>query len=167
MHKEPVLYQPSNPARFGLLFFFIVVGLISVFVWNEAPDYRILLVAIVGFLFFYGSIADFFIQSGIRRGLRAYSNDDYETAIRELERAYEFFERNSWIDRYRRIIALDISAIGYREVTLYNIGTIQLQAGNLDGAKAAYRRMLESFPKNRLAQRGMEMIVNLEQPSAD
>lgn len=159
---EPGLRKASIAARIWLFVFFLVVGYVSSVVWDKAPEYRIAVVSAVAFLFFYGSMADYVIKSGIRRGLRACSRRDFETAIQEIEGAYAFLERHSWIDRYRRIIALNISAVGYREIALYNIASIHYQNGHWDEAKAVFLRMLQRFPENQIAKRGLAMIETFE-----
>lgn len=159
---EPRIRKTSLAARIWLFFFFVVVGYASAIAWDRAPEYRVAVVLAMASLFLYGPVADYLIKTGIRRGLRACSKKDYETAILEIERAYAFFERHSWIDRYRWIIALNITKASYREIALHNIASIHYRNGDWDDAKVVFHRMLALFPDNEVARLGLAKIETFD-----
>lgn len=80
-----------------------------------------------------------------------------------MMRIFDFFERHSWIDRYRAVVMMSSTAISFREMALYNIAYIHLQAGHKSEAKAAFRRVLEQFPDSILAKRGLRAFETIEQ----
>ena len=81
-----------------------------------------------------------FIARAHRRGMRLYRSQQYAAAIQAYEESYDFFARNTWIDRFRAITMMSPSAISYREMALCNIAFCYSQLGDGEKAESYYRR---------------------------
>lgn len=102
-----------------------------------------------------------------RRGMRRYRNQQYAAAIQAYEESYEFFARNTWIDRFRAVFMMSPSAISYREMALCNIAFCFTQLGDGQKAESYYRRALDEFPDSGLASAALRMIESVRiQPPA-
>ena len=102
-----------------------------------------------------------------RRGMRFYRNQQYEAAISAYEDSYDFFARNSWIDRLRSVVMMSPSAISYREMALCNIAFCYSQLGDGAKAQAYYRQALDEFPNSGLAASALRMIESVRQQSKE
>jgi tetratricopeptide (TPR) repeat protein len=82
----------------------------------------------------------------------------FAEAIAEYEKAYEFFSRHSWLDRFRYLTVLSSSAYSYREAALCGIAFAYSQMG--DGANAAkfYQRALTEFPGCAVARTSLKAM---------
>jgi tetratricopeptide (TPR) repeat protein len=100
----------------------------------------------------------YFIPKNHRNGIQLTKINQFEKAISEYEKSYEFFTKNDWIDKYRFITLLSSSKMNYREMALCNIAFCYSQIGN--GAKAIefYQKTLEEFPENGLAHSALKML---------
>lgn len=100
----------------------------------------------------------YFIPKNHRKGIQLTKINQFEKAISEYEKSYEFFTKNDWIDKYRFITLLSSSKMNYREMALCNIAFCYSQIGN--GAKAIefYQKTLVEFPKNGIAHSALKML---------
>lgn len=160
---EPVIYQPSYKARIVHFFFYLCLGLLFVYLWNVLPNHRYLPFVLLFLVIAYTVGTNWVIQSRIMKAVRMLEQDGVDKAVAEMKRIVAFFERYSWIDRYRAIVVLNSSAIGFREMALYNIGYFYLQAGHKSEAKDAFRRVLDLYPENILAKRSLKTFDTIEQ----
>jgi tetratricopeptide (TPR) repeat protein len=100
----------------------------------------------------------YFIPKNHREGIKLTKNNQFEKAISEYGNSYEFFTKNSWIDKYRFITLLSSSKMNYREMALCNIAFCYSQIGNGTKAIEFYKKTLEEFPENGLAQSALKML---------
>lgn len=100
----------------------------------------------------------YFIPKNHREGIRLSKNDQFEMAIYEYKKSYEFFTKNDWIDKYRYITLLSSSKMNYKEMALCNIAFCYGQIGNGTKAIEFYHKTLEEFPKNGLAQSALKIL---------
>ena len=100
----------------------------------------------------------YFIPKNHREGMKLTKNNQFEKAISEYENSYAFFTKNSWIDKYRFITLLSSSKMNYREIALCNIAFCYSQIGNETKAIAFYKKTLEEFPENEIAESGLKML---------
>ncbi len=91
------------------------------------------------------------------RGHKLLTKEAYAEAIEAYQRAYQFFSRHSWLDKYRALVLLNSSAYSYREIALCNVAFAHGQMG--DGKKAIeiYRRTLAEFPECPLAKTSLQL----------
>jgi tetratricopeptide (TPR) repeat protein len=100
----------------------------------------------------------YFIPKNHREGIKLTKNNQFEKAISEYEKSYDFFTNNEWIDKYRYITLLSSSKMNYREMALCNIAFCYSQIGNGTKAIAFYKKTLEEFPENGLAHSALKML---------
>ena len=100
----------------------------------------------------------YFIPKNHRKGIQLTKINQFEKAISEYDKSYEFFSKNDWIDKYRFITLLSSSKMNYKEMALCNIAFCYSQIGN--GAKAIefYQKTLVEFPENGTAQSALKML---------
>lgn len=92
----------------------------------------------------------------LRRGFKLLKGARYQEAIEEYDKAYRFFSRHAWLDRYRYLALLSSSAYGYREMALCNIAFAYGQMGDGERALQWYRRALSEFPDCALARTSLQ-----------
>lgn len=100
----------------------------------------------------------YFIPKNHREGMKLIKNNLFEKAIPEFENSYKFFTKNDWIDNYRFITLLSSSKMNYREMALCNVAFCYSQIGNGTKAIEFYKKTLEEFPENGLAQSALKML---------
>jgi tetratricopeptide (TPR) repeat protein len=100
----------------------------------------------------------YLIPAAHRRGMKAMSLKDYDTAIDQFQRSYEFFSKHYWLDKYRGITMMSPSIWSYREMALMNVASAHVAQKDFVAAQAAYLRLLEEFPQNEIASSTIEMI---------
>ena len=158
-HRASIVHQISGRATIAIL---VVVGLAALVGWQVASSAQ---GGIVGGLAFlvnsYGS--RLLIGRQHRRGIALIHRGCYAEAIERFEASYDFFSRHQWLDRYRSVLMMSVSAISYREMALLNIAGAHRQAGDGCTAKEYYERTLAEFPGSVLAQSTLRFIESVEQ----
>jgi tetratricopeptide (TPR) repeat protein len=96
-----------------------------------------------------------------RRGVRLTFENRHEEAIQAFQATDALLRRYPWIDRYRWLVALDPSAIAYREMALCNIAFNYAQMGDARRAKAAYEYALAEFPTSEMARNALRLIESV------
>jgi tetratricopeptide (TPR) repeat protein len=104
----------------------------------------------------------YFVPKSHREGLKLTKEHKFENAIPKFENSYKFFTQNNWIDKYRFITLLSSSKMNYREMALCNIAFCYSQIGNGEKSIEYYKKTLEEFPENGLAQTGLKMLTSIE-----
>ncbi|MBC8052587.1 MAG: tetratricopeptide repeat protein [Sphingobacteriaceae bacterium] len=115
---------------------------------------------------FYGLVTYLLISFSLRtfiphshnKGMKYVKQDKFAEAIPLFEKSYNFFTRNSWIDKYRYITLLSSSAMSYREMSLTNIGLCYAQLGDTGKAKEFYLKTLHVFPDSEIAKSGLNLL---------
>jgi len=97
-----------------------------------------------------------------RRGIRLSAGGRYREAIREYEASYDFFIRHAWLDRFRSVVMMSPSAVGYREMALVNMAYCHGQLGNGSEAKKYYERALREFPESSIAKSALRFIESVQ-----
>ena len=107
---------------------------------------------------FLSTALRYFIPKNHRIGLSLTRSKQFEKAIPEYEKSYEFFSKNDWIDKYRFLTLMSSSKMNYKEMALCNIAFCYSQLGN--GAKSIeyYQKTVEEFPENQIAQSALKML---------
>ena len=159
MSRTPVVRQISWPAVLPPLA--ALGGAMAIGVFVTRTSNGIILGAAAYLTYSLGS--RMFIARAHRRGMRLYRRQQYAAAIRAYEESYDFFARNTWIDRFRAIIMMSPSAISYREMALCNIAFCYSQLGDGEKAESYYRRALDDFPNSGLATAALRMIESVRQ----
>jgi tetratricopeptide (TPR) repeat protein len=141
------------------------------------PNLAIVLVVQLGFLgigFYFGGrvgviyamVAYFIYLFGARliiarqhrSAIRLLKAREFERAIELFKESLAFFDRHSWLDRFRPITLASVSAIGYREMALVNIGFCHSQLGNGKLARESYEKCLDQNPECGLALTSLRML---------
>jgi len=95
-----------------------------------------------------------------RSGMQKVKLGDFESAIPDFQRSYDFFTKHEWLDRYRYLTLLSSSRMSYKEMALTNIAFCHSQVGDGDQAKAYYERTLELFPGNVIATSALKILAS-------
>ena len=93
-----------------------------------------------------------------RAGRALTARELFEEAIPEYEQSLQFFDRYSWIDRYRSIVLMSPSAICYREMAMLNIAFCYGQIGDGKQMRYYYEECLKRFPESGMAQTSLRML---------
>lgn len=118
----------------------------------------------------YGALTYLFISYGLKNfipinqrvGMRLIHRREFLNAIPYFQSSYDFFNKNSWIDKYRYITLLSSSKMCYREMALNNIAFCYSQIGEGDKATAYYNRTLEEYPGNEMAKAALNFIHSVD-----
>jgi len=93
-----------------------------------------------------------------RKGISYYKVKQYEKAIVEFKKSYEFFKKHRWIDKNRFIVLLSSSRISYLEMSLINIAFCYGQLGDGKKSKQWYEKALSEFPDSQMAITALKML---------
>lgn len=98
------------------------------------------------------------VPRGQHKGIIYLNEGKHMEAISCFEESYRFFQRYSWLDRFRYWVLLNSSAVSYREMALNNIAFTYGQMGNGEKAKEYYEKTLLEFPDSTLARAGLNLL---------
>lgn len=93
-----------------------------------------------------------------RQGIKYYKKSQYEKAIPEFEKSYNFFQKYSWIDKYNSIVLLSACRISYLEMALLNMAFCYGQLGDGVKSKELYNKTLLEFPNSKIAISALKML---------
>ena len=121
-------------------------------------DLTLVLVLAGGFYLAWSAFSKTLLFREHRQGVRLTLFERHDEAIKAFEQSYAFLDRSPWIDRLRWLVALDSSAIPYREMALCNIAYNYARKGDARQAKVFYEQALAQFPNSEQAKAGLKMI---------
>jgi len=116
------------------------------------------LLAGAGFYFLYLVGARSLVAHEHRRGIRLVRQQQWSEATPHFRRSYEFFSRHPWIDRFRWLALLSLSAASYREMALLNEAFALAQQGLRREARSVYARVLREFPESSMARTALNLM---------
>ena len=155
----PVIKQTSWPWVCVHLLIYGGAVIAASLIWGRDSN-PILLGA--GPVFAYSLGCRYLVTRAHRRGIRLMKTGEFDAAILSFQSSYEFFSRNSWIDRLRGLVLMSASALAYREMALANIAFCHAQAGRRHESREAYERTLREFPESGLAISALRLIGAVE-----
>jgi len=137
----------------------IVMGIIMLLWYLINPEKAIL----------YGTLTYLAISLSLRNlipkdhknGMKKVKNRNFNKAISDFKKSYEFFDKNKWIDKYRFLTLLSSSRISYKEMALNNIAFCYGQIGKGIKSKEFYERTLKEFPESGLAKAGLNILNSI------
>jgi tetratricopeptide (TPR) repeat protein len=94
----------------------------------------------------------------INKGIKLVRQEKFQEAIPYFEHSYDFYERNSWIDKYRFLVVFSSSKISYREINLCNIAFCYGQLQQKEKCIEAYQRALQHFQDSSLAKSALRVL---------
>lgn len=100
-----------------------------------------------------------------RRGMKFFKSGQYEQAVSEFQKSYEFFTTHTWIDKYRYFFLLSSSRISYTEMALLNTAFCYAQSGQRTLAIEYYEKALAQFPDSEMAKSALRMMRSLTDES--
>ena len=142
----------------------IVVAVLTVFALYIFPQNKstFALISSLSIFFVYTFIARYFISSEQRHGMSALAKGDFDTALNEFEKSFDFFSRNQWIDKYRSIILMTSSAWSYREMALMNIAATYSRKKDTKMYRESNKRLLKEYPNNQRAKDALAFLDALK-----
>jgi tetratricopeptide (TPR) repeat protein len=87
----------------------------------------------------------------VHKSIRLIKEEKFGEAIPYIERSIEFYNKHSWIDKYRFLLMVSSSKRGIRESSICNLGFCLLQIGQVKAAKEVYEDVLRQYPENTVA----------------
>ena len=135
--------------------FLTMLILITLFKYFETP-YPYALASAFYLLLTYG--IRYILTKDHIKGIKLVKSNKFNEAIPCFEKSYQFFSRNSWIDKYRYVTLFSASKMSYKEMALCNIAFCYSQIN--EGLKAIeyYEKTLQEYPENGLAKAGLKML---------
>jgi hypothetical protein len=97
-----------------------------------------------------------------REGVKLVKNAEYNHAIIEHKKSYEFFLKHPLIDKYRFITMLSVTRMSYSEMDLICIAYCCSKIGSGVLSKQYYEKALMRFPKSEMANNALELIKSVE-----
>ena len=97
-----------------------------------------------------------------RKGIQEIRKGNYNAAIPYFEKSYDYFTKNSYLDKWRSLFLLSSSRISYREMALINRAFCYTQIKDCEKAKELYKKALEEFPDSGMAKAGLNMLEALK-----
>lgn len=118
----------------------------------------------------YGALAYLALSYSLRNfipidhkvGMRLVHKKEFQSAIPYFHKSYDFFNKHSWIDKYRYVTLLSSSKMCYREMALNNIAFCYSQIGQGENAIDYYNRTIEEYPHNEIAKAALNLISSLD-----
>ncbi len=154
MSRVPVIRPTST---FATILQLILLGTAMVVGWNMASAPEGVLAGIAIYLI-YSFSTRLLIPRDHRRGIRLVRHQQYEKAIDEFSRSYDFFTRFAWLDRFRYILLMTPSTMSYREIALCNKAFCYSQIGKGKQVLKYYQQAISEFPDCGLAEAAIRMI---------
>ncbi|RAK66933.1 tetratricopeptide repeat protein [Hymenobacter edaphi] len=151
---KPVAWVALLPALAVMalaIWFWQAVGVVGANAWALGAATHLLLAWVLR-----GSLGRYHQQ-----GIRLVKQEKFAEAIPCFEQSYHFFQRHTWIDRWRYLTMLSAGKMSYREMALNNIAFCYGQVGNGQQAKAYYEQALREFPGSGLAKAGLRMLESV------
>jgi len=115
-------------------------------------------VGAAGLLLAYSYGTRYCIAHHHRQGIELARQREFAAAIPLFEQSLEFFDRHSWLDRWRWITLMSSAAASYREMDLVNIGYCYGQLGDSAKAREYYEQALARFPESGLASSALRKL---------
>jgi tetratricopeptide (TPR) repeat protein len=139
---------------------FLFMGLL-LFVFHQISSENAVLYGAVTYLSISYILRNF-IPKSHRKGLSLYNENRFLEGIDSFQKSYDFFCQHNYLDKYRYLLLLSSSKMGYKEMALNNIAFGYSQIGDGKKAKEYYERLLVEFPKNGIAKVALKMIDSFE-----
>lgn len=99
-----------------------------------------------------------FIPKHQRKGMKFIKRGQYEKALQEFQKSYDFFLKYKWIDKYKYLILLSASRISYLEMSMLNMAYCHAHLGDGSESKELYQKVLELFPDSKMAQSALKIF---------
>lgn len=94
----------------------------------------------------------------VRKSIKLIKEEKFGEAIPYIEKSIEFYNKHSWIDKYRFLLMVSSSKRGIRESSICNLGFCLLQIGHVKAAKEVYEGVLRQYPENAIAKSQLRTI---------
>lgn len=94
-----------------------------------------------------------------RSGVRRIARRQWAEALACFERSQAFFERFAWLDRYRQVLLMSPSGVGYHEMALLNQAVCLPDLDRGAEARRLYERALELYPGSAMAQAALKAMA--------
>ena len=158
--KYPTYRQISWPLAIPQLLAIVFLLFLTNLILGANNPYKLMLG--VGIYLAYSFSSRQIILGEHRRGMRLLQKHNFQDAIRCFEKSYTFFQKHSWIDKFRSIVLMSCSLMSYREMALINLAFCYVQIGNGGEAKKYYQQALKEFPKSVMANVALSFIQTFE-----
>jgi tetratricopeptide (TPR) repeat protein len=146
------LEDPAN-SRVQLPSFGVVVLLVLWYCLYRFAGFSEILSMVVSWtlLFVYVNVAFSFIARDHRKSLKLIKDKKFDAAIDASQASYDFFSRNTWLDRFRAVVFASRIENSFRETALCNIASCHAFLGNAEKSLSFYRQAIEEFPASQRA----------------
>lgn len=156
-NRVPIIYQVSRRQAWPL---YVLLFAVFLTLFRSLPPAHLpygVLAATAGMLL-YIFLSRAVLTRSHRRGIRLVKAKQFDAALPHFAASVAFFEQNGWIDRWRSVVLLSMSAMSYREMGLCNMAFCHSQARRGPEAKALYEQILAEYPENGIAEASLNMM---------
>ena len=98
-----------------------------------------------------------------RRGIACLNSRNFGEALKLFELSKKFFEKYSWIDKYRSVVLMSPSVYSYHEMSMINIAFVCLEKDDVIKAEQYYREVTNLYPDNKIAVNTLKLIEKNKQ----
>lgn len=155
--KQPVSHYTSMARSIPQMVFAAVISFTSFSLLPEGKGIFALAITF-GIFFLYSYFIRYLVASDHRKGMSAYSKQDYDAAIEHFERSFTFFSNHRWLEKYGCIIFMMASVWSYREIALINIAAAYSMKKETKKYREANEKLLEEYPENKRGKAALEFL---------
>ena len=127
---------------------FIGILCLAYYQWDRR-NYFVL--GFITYLIIWYGLRTMAFPKDVHKSIRLIKEEKFGEAIPYIERSIVFYNRHSWIDKYRFLLMVSSSKRGIRESSICNLGFCLLQIGQVKAAKEVYENVLRQYPESTIA----------------
>lgn len=101
-----------------------------------------------------------FFPNSLYDGIALIKQSKFKDAIPVIQESIEFYDKRSWIDKYRFVLLISSSKKSIKETSICNLAYCYLQVGEVQKSKRIYEEVLINNPDNANA-RAMLNTINI------
>jgi len=129
----------------------LFIGILSM-VYHQWDRKNYLVFGFITYLIIWYGLRTMAFPKEVHKSIGLIKEEKFDEAIPYIERSIEFYNKHSWIDKYRFLLMVSSSKRGIRESSICNLGFCLLQIGDVKAAKEVYEDVLRQYPENTVAK---------------
>ena len=155
--KTPIIRAIERPRIIPSL---VAIGLVSFAFKTLAQLNDWALSFLLGYLFItaYRFLVRFTLTKYHAKGIRMMKAGRFHEAIDAFQESFGFFDKYSFLDRWRSFVFLMPGKYDYKEMALLNLGYIYGQIGEGHSAEEVYKKCLDLYPNNGIAESALNLL---------
>jgi hypothetical protein len=135
----------------------LVIGILCM-IYHQWDRKNYFAFAFITYLIIWYGLRTIAYPRDVHKSIRLIKEEKFGEAIPYIERSIQYYNKHSWIDKYRFLLMVSSSKRGIRESSICNLGFCLLQSGNAKAAKEVYEDVLRQYPENTIAKIQLKTI---------